>query len=73
MRLVEVEQLQQSLREEGERREAAERALEELKGEVSIGMEDLSLSPSPEGESNGERNMGMWKSVCVPLRERGVW
>ena len=66
-RLVEMERLQQSLREEGERREAAERALEELKGEVSIGMEDLSLSPSPEGESNGERNMGVWKSVCMCL------
>ena len=62
-----MERLQQSLREEGERREAVERTLGELKGEVSIGMEDLSLSPSPEGESNGERNMGVWKSVCVCL------
>ena len=69
--LVEMEWLQWSLQEEGERREAAERALEELKGEVSIGMEDLSLSPSPERESNGERNMGVWKSVCMCLWERG--
>ena len=68
--LVEMEWLQRLLREEGERREAVERTLGELKGEVSIGMEDLSLSPSPEGESNGERNMGVWKSVCVCLWER---
>lgn len=59
-RSVEVDRFQRLLREEGERREGAERALEELKGEVSIGMEDFpSSSSSPEGEESGDRNMGM--------------
>lgn len=58
-RSVEVDRFQRLLREEGERREGAERALEELKGEVSIGMEDFSPSSSPEGEESGTRNMGM--------------
>ena len=45
-RSVEVDRFQRLLREEGERRETAERALEKLKGEVSIGMEDFSPSSS---------------------------
>ena len=58
-RSVEVDRFQHLLREEGERRETAERALEKLKGEVSIGMEDFSPSSSPEGEESENRNMGM--------------
>ena len=49
--------LQHSLREEAEGRQAAERALTELRGEVSIGMEDTStLTPA---QGRGE-NLGLF-------------
>ena len=37
----EVERLQHSLQQEAERRHSAEKALQELRGDVSIGMEDI--------------------------------
>ena len=53
---TEVAKLQHSLQEESEKRAAAQRSLEELRGEVAIGIDDTSLSTFPgssgmEGES----------------------
>ena len=49
--------LQHSLREEAEGRQAAERALTELRGEVSIGMEDTSTLTPAQGRGD---NLGLF-------------
>ena len=73
VRLLDVEQahsqhlikLQHSLREEVESRQAAERALTELRGEVSIGMEDV--SPVVQTQGRGD-NLGLFPCFsCVGL------
>ena len=51
MHTTEVAKLQHSLQEESEKRAAAQRSLEELRGEVAIGIDDASLSTFP--SSNG--------------------
>ena len=51
----EVAKLQHSLQEEREGRMTAQRSLEELRGEVAIGIDDASLSGSA-GPGGGESN-----------------
>lgn len=45
--------LQQSLQEETERRTAAQRSLEELRGEVAIGIDDSPLTSSFSSNGGG--------------------
>ena len=56
---TEVAKLQQSLQEESERRTVAQRSLEELRGEVAIGIDDSPLTGSASlagGGGEGEGN-----------------
>ena len=55
---AQLSQLKQSLQEEGERRQAAESSLEELRGEVAIGVEDLQPLGLPSEREGEQRTLG---------------
>ena len=48
--------LQQSLQEESERRMGAQRSLEELRGEVAIGIDDAPIGGSASSNGEGENS-----------------
>lgn len=61
----ETSRLQQSLQEETERRTQVQRSLDELRGEVAIGIDEGSLTASPNSEGSTHTPQNFSESFII--------